>query len=212
MDELDRDDVLIHVEEPHFVLDPSCPNCGDTGVMEEGSRLLECICVLQQRVTHYLTPTYGTDIPWDPEFPFSRYVGKDVLIENSGQLPAALFRRRALGAVKSYLLLTGRRLSHQTLRPYEVFRRLFATDDAPGFEQLCSGVRLLILSFDGDDPWKKTYPRELPWVLRLRRDHSLATWIISTMPLKSPSFEDRYRGLGEPLSECSADFVRLHLP
>lgn len=211
MDELDRDDVPIHVEEPHFVLDPTCPSCGGTGVMEEGSRLLECICVLQQRVMHYLTPTYGPDIPWDPDFPFDRYLGRDVLIENTRRLPAAQFRRRALSAVKSYLLLSGRRLSHRTLRPYEVFRQLFATADAPGFDELCSGAKLLVLSFDGDDPWKKTYPRELPWVLRLRRDHSLATWVISTMPLESPLFECRYLGLREPLIECTADFVRLSL-
>ena len=211
MDNSPDDDAPIPIDEPQFTLDPVCPTCHGTGVMEEGSRLLECTCVLRQRIAHYLTPQFGPEISWHHNFPAEQYMHKDVLIENTGQWSVLEFRRLAFAAVKSFLLLTGRRFSHRTVRPYEVFRHLFG-NDAHGSEELFRGVNLLIILFGGDDPARNnTYPRELPWLIRTRRDYGLATWIISTAPLNGTLFNKQYPGLREPLLDCTADFVRLPL-
>ena len=211
MDETTDADAAISIDEPHFALDPSCPTCLGTGVMEDGTRLMECTCVLRQRIAHYLTPQYGPEISWHHDFPADQFVHKDVLIENTDNIPAWQFRQRAFAAVKSFLLLTGRRFSHRTMRPYEVFRALFKTKDAHGFEELFRGVKLLVIIFGGDDPPRETYRRELPWLIADRRDYGLATWIISSAPSKGTLFDKQYPGLREPLLDCTADFVRLPL-
>ncbi len=159
MDETGDDDAPIPIDEPQFTLDPACPTCHGTGVMQEGSRLLECTCVLRQRIAHYLTPQYGPEISWHHDFPAEQFMHKDVLIENTGQWSVSEFRRLAFAAVKSFLLLTGRRFSHRTVRPYEVFRHLFDTKDAHGFEELFRGVKLLVMLFGAHGARHSRAPR-----------------------------------------------------
>ena len=105
-------------DEPRLTLDPDCPICHGTGVMQDNDRYLECTCLLRQRVLHYLTPTYGLGIAWDPNFEPQPYVGKGVCIRNDVDLPFQRFRQLAYGAIKSFLINTHRRYSHRTLTPY----------------------------------------------------------------------------------------------
>ena len=158
MDNSPDDDVPIPIDEPQFTLDPACPTCHGTGVMQEGSRLLECTCVLRQRIAHYLTTQYGPEISWHHNFPAEQYMHKDVLIENTGQWSVSEFRRLAFAAVKSFLLLTGRRFSHRTLTPYEVFRHLFDYKGCAWLRGVVRGVNLLIILFGGDDPPQQHLP------------------------------------------------------
>lgn len=198
-------------DEPRLTLDPDCPICHGTGVMLEDSRLLECTCLLRQRVLYYLTPTYGLEIAWDPNFQTQPYIGKDVCIRNDADLPFQRFRQLAYGAIKSFLINTHRRYSHRTLTPYEVFRALFDGHDAAGLAELTRNIDVLILVLNGDDqPVKRMYEFQIPWLIRKRRENAVPTWIVLGQALDSGAFESSYAGLREPLTACLAEeFVEL---
>ncbi len=212
MDDAPDDELPLWFNEPRLTLDSACPTCHGTGVMTEGGRSLECTCLLRQRVLHYLTPQYGPAISWNPNFPAEPYRHKDVFIENTDRLPVSQFRELAFAAVKSFLLVTGQQFSHRTLRPYEIFRQLFNTTDTQTFDDLSKRVQLLVFLFGGDDAPRSSYQTQIPWLIRLRRDHGVCTWLISTMPVSSSLFNERYPGVREPLLDCIKDgFVTLSL-
>lgn len=204
-------------DEPRLALDPDCPICHGTGVRRDGGRPLECTCLLRQRVLHYLTPTYGPDIPWDPDFQPQPYISKNVFIQNQANLPLGQFRRLAYRLVKSYLITTHQRYSHRTLTPYELFRALFNGSDRAMLAQLTHDLGVVILVLNGDDySVPGTYPYQIPWLIRRRRDNGLQTWIILHLPLNSGVYKGGYNhpygGLDKPLAECLADgFVELPL-
>jgi hypothetical protein len=211
MDEL-ADDVPVRFDEPRLNLDPACPICLGSGVMEGEARRLECTCLLRQRVVHYLTPQYGCKIGWDDNFQTQPYLHKDVLIENTRKLPVGHFRQSAFAAIKAFLLLTGMQFSHRTVRPYDIFRQLFDTKDTQGFEDLSRRVQLLVLFIEGNDSRKNSYQQELPWLIRRRRDAGVFTWIVSAIPLGEKEFSKCYPNLLGPLLTCIQDgFVPLNL-
>jgi len=213
MDDPAEDESPFLLDEPPFHLDQACVSCHGTGVMEGTRGLVECTCLLQQRVAHYLTPQYGPSINWDTNFPAESYRGANVLIANTTQLRVAQFRQQAFALVKSFLLLMDRRLSHQTLRPYEIFRYLFGAKDAVDVDKLTIQTQLLILVLNGDDPPRTAYATDIPWLIGTRQDHGVATWIISAIPPEDPLFEKRYQGLRAPLLDSmSSSFVTLPLP
>jgi hypothetical protein len=203
------DDPPILIDEPRFTLDAACPTCHGTGVMEEGRRLLECTCVLRQRISHYLTPQYGPEISWHHNFPREQFMHMDVLLENTGALREPLYRELALAAVKSFLLVTGQRFSHRTLTPYDIFLLYLANLKERGLDNLASHVDVLIIRF-GIDPPNNSYQSVLPWLIRRRRDLGLSTWILSAMPPNTDAFEKNYPNLREPLMQCLVDgFAKL---
>ena len=209
MDNPPDDDVPIPIDEPRFTLDPACPTCHGTGVMQEGSRLLECTCVLRQRIAHYLTPQYGPEISWDPHFRPAAYLDKDVLLENTGALGEPQYRELAFAAVKSFLLVTGQRFSHRTLTPYDIFLLYLANLKERGLDNLVARVDLLIILF-GIDPPSSSYQTVLPWLIRRRRDLGFSTWILSAIAPDTDAFETNYPRLREPLMKCISDgFAKL---
>lgn len=203
MDEA-SDDIPLPSAGPILVPAPACPHCQGTGVVREAQILAECMCLRRQRVLHYLTPTYGPQIAWDPQFQPEPYRGKDVFIQNPDGLPIPEFQRVAYALVKSFLLTTGLRLSHRTLTPYEVFRRLFETTDARSLNELTGAADVLILFFGGDEP-RDTYATQLPWLIRKRRERHAATWLLMALGFDDSRFKKSYKELAEPLRECIAD-------
>lgn len=213
MDDTPDDEVPAWFDEPRLVLNPACPTCHGSGVMRAGDHALECTCLLRQRVAHYLTPQYGSTINWAPRFQAAPYLHKDVLIENTADLPIHHFRSLAFAAVKSFLLVTGRQFSHSTLRPYEVSHRLLDAKNPQTIADLSQRIQLLVLHLGGDDPYRDTYATELPWLIRLRRDRGVVTWVISALPINGDVFAQRYAGVREPLQDCIAGgFVSLTVP
>jgi hypothetical protein len=200
-------------DEPRLAVAPDCPICHGTGMMSEDGRLLECMCLLRQRVLHYLTPTYGPGIPWDPDFQPQPYIGKDVFISNDANLPFQRFRRLAYGSIKSFLINTHRRYSHRTLTPYDLFRALFDAHDAAGLTELTRNINILVLVLSGDDPpVKQSYKAQIPWLIHKRRENGAATWVVFGLTQHSGAFESCYTGLREPLTKCLAEgFVELPL-
>jgi hypothetical protein len=88
---------------------------------------------------------------------------------------------------------------------------VFNAADAHTFNELSGKLNLLILFF-GEDPANSDYKSRIPWLIRTRRNHGAATWILTAFPLRSTEFNKRYPGLGEPLNELLAnDFIELPL-
>ncbi|MFL5281925.1 MAG: hypothetical protein ACJ8AW_13285 [Rhodopila sp.] len=206
-------DLPLAFDEPHLVVDPDCSICHGTGVMREDGRLLECTCLLRQRVLHYLTPTFGVGIAWDADFQPQPYVGNDVLLSNDGNLPFQRFRQLAYGAIKSFLINTHLQYSHRTLTPYELFRALYDGHDAAGLADLIRNINILVLVLSGDDPpAKHNYQFQIPWLLRKRRENAVPTWIVLGPALDSVAFKSCYGGLCKPLATCLAEgFIKLPL-
>ncbi len=203
------DDDAIPIDEPRFTLSADCPTCHGAGVMAEGRRLLECTCVLRQRIAHYLTRQYGPEISWHHNFPREQFMHKDVLLENTAALREPQYRKLAFAAVKSFLLVTGQRFSHRTLTPYDIVLFYLANLEERGLDNLAARVDVLIIRL-GIDPPNKSYQSVLPWLIRRRREFGFSTWILSAISPNSDAFEKNYPNLREPLMQCIADgFVKL---
>lgn len=137
-------------------------------------------------------------IPWNPEKDVSKYIGKNLIIEDFSS------EESVKSFLKTFILRTYIKynFSYRLAAPYAVVDSYFASSspgEGPGrldrtdlrFQQLIS-TDLLVLRLLGSDPRHGQYSSILTTLIQERALRRRVTWIFSKYRIESSTFEDVY--------------------
>lgn len=176
--------------------DPNCEICSGTGVaVREGARR-ECTCVLRKRAQHYLTPVY-TEAKWRHDHKVDPWLRNVLYV---GDL--STFKSH----VKSVLLNTGMKYTHETVTPQDVVDRFVSSDGRESFNALRTADVLCLVFIT--DPRNREYERLLSYVIDSRHMTGRFTWVYSERPPANVNWTQLY---GDKLAQkiTTAPFAKL---
>lgn len=156
-----------------MTFDKECDLCGNKRYIQEDNYRVKCKCLIEKEIREYLTPMYLNDVKWFKRGSFDTNI--KFVMDKKPLLKVGIPWLEFKKYVKSFLLNTGCKYSHETVSPEDVFYTFFHRTEDDSFERL-KKVDILILNLASESN-NKEYSNNLLILLEHRANLGLRTWI-----------------------------------